>query len=106
MRRILKIIFSNLLTYFILLFFVILIFVSSQPAHDRLENSSPQTGILLFTPTPSMVPRPGVPTPYPPEMLARSAEQTNGIVLMGVLLVLIVIWGTISVINQKNQKKS
>lgn len=104
MRRILNIIFSNLLTYFILLFFVILILVSSQPGNNYTQNPTPQHGILLFTPTPTTIPVPGVPTPYPPEMLARSAEQTNGIVLMGVLLVLIVIWGTISVINTNRRK--
>jgi hypothetical protein len=101
MKRILKIIFSNPLTYFMILFFIILLIVSAQPGNNSAQNQN--QGPILFTPTPTAEPRIGIPTPYPEEMLAKSAEQTNGIVFMGIILVLIVVWGTLSVMSPKNR---
>ncbi len=101
MKRILKIIFSNPLTYFMILFFIILLLVSAQPVDNSDQNQN--LGPILFTPTPTAEPRIGIPTPYPAEMVAESAGQTNGIVFMGITLVLIVVWGTLSVMNPKNR---
>ncbi len=84
-----------------ILFFIILLLVSAQPGKNSDQNQN--LGPIIFTPTPTAEPRMGIPTPYPAEMLAKSAEQTNGIVFMGVTLVLIVVWGTLSVMNPRNR---
>ena len=84
-----------------ILFFIILIIVSAQPGNNSNQNQN--LGPIRFTPTPTAEPRMGIPTPYPAEMVAKSSEQTNGIVFMGITLVLIVVWGTLSVMNPKNR---
>lgn len=64
---------------------------------------SPSPTIQGATPPPPILPT--VNTPFPKEIL-ENYEQTNGVVFGGVILVLIIIGGTLSVISRKPDKKN
>ena len=73
-----------------------LLALTSNAGSDRSQGQPPvvqtdATGQAVGTPSPS------------PTELAENPEQTNGIVLAGVLLVLIIVGGTLSIIRRKTE---
>ena len=79
----------------ILISFVLLAYQEPMPPSEgsRQEITETPSSEVLFR-------LPDVRTPVPPEMLANS-EQTNGLIIGGVILVLIVVGGTLGVIRRK-----
>lgn len=80
---------SFLVILVIVVFIVVMIW--SEPLSKLLTAPTKTLSPLRYTPTV----KPGTPTPIPVE-LQESPSQTNGIILGGVILVLIIVIGAVS----------
>jgi hypothetical protein len=90
---------QNLVFTSVILAFIIIIIWSEDISHffEVIRLSDVQTSA-----TPSILP--GTPTPLPAEWLA-SAQQTNGIIVGAVIIVLLIIAGTVGIILRDNAKQ-
>jgi hypothetical protein len=90
---------QNLVFTSVILAFIIIIIWSEDISHffEAIRLSDVQA-----TATPSILP--GTPTPLSPEWLA-SAQQTNGIIVGAVIIVLLIIAGTVGIILRDNAKQ-
>lgn len=89
---------QNLVFATVITAFIIIIIWSEDISHffEAIRLNDVQT-----TPTPSILP--GTPTPLPAEWLA-SAQQTNGIIVGAVIIVLLIIAGTAGIIIRDSSK--
>lgn len=84
----------------LILLIIALVFLGALSLAEPLPRADKYSYANL-TPTPSAEAlQAGMPTPLPQEYL-ENANQTNGILLGGVILVLIVVLGTLSALRQK-----
>jgi hypothetical protein len=90
---------QNLLFTSVILAFIIIIIWSEDISHffEAIRLSDVQTTL-----TPTILP--GTPTPLPPEWLA-SAQQTNGIIVGAVIIVMLIIAGTMAIILRDRAKQ-
>jgi hypothetical protein len=90
---------QNLVFTSVILAFIIIILWSEDISHffESIRLSDVQTST-----TPTILP--GTPTPLPPEWLA-SAQQTNGIIVGAVIIVLLIIAGTLAIIVRDRAKQ-
>lgn len=86
--------FQSLILILVLVIFLS-IFLWSDPIANLILPPTATSARMLLTPTIL----PGTPTPLPPEYI--QTDQTNSVVLGGIVLVLIVIGGTLSIIMRK-----
>jgi hypothetical protein len=75
--------------------FIVFFVIASALKPVTKQQSTPTPAPVLLATTPSS-------SPNPNEILSNR-EQTNGIVAGGIILVLIIVGGTLSVIRQKKQ---
>jgi hypothetical protein len=89
---------QNLVFSSVIIAFIIIIIWSEDISHfvEAIRLTDVQA-----TPIPSILP--GTPTPLPDEWLA-SAQQTNGIIIGAVIIILLIIAGTVGIIIRDNKK--
>jgi|WetSurMetagenome_2_1015567.scaffolds.fasta_scaffold146398_2 hypothetical protein len=80
--------------WLIIIFVVFFVIASAwKPFSAHSQNPTPTTNPILVSPTPSL----------DPNEILKNRDQTNGVVAGGVILVLIIVGGTLSVIRQKKE---
>lgn len=84
--------FQNLIFFIVILAFIIIVLWSESLSHFFEDEQSVN---VVFTITPTILP--GTPTPLPEEWI-RSAEQTNGVILGAVIIILAVVAGTAAIL--------
>lgn len=81
---------QSFLVILVIVFFVV-VMIWSEPLSKLITTPTKTLSPWRYTPTV----KPGTPTPIPVE-LQESPSQTNGIILGGVILVLIIVIGAVS----------
>jgi len=84
--------FQNLIFFIVILAFIIIV-LWSEPLSYLFEGELSADMVLTVTPTIM----PGTPTTLPEEWV-RSAEQTNGVILGAIIIILAVVAGTAGIL--------